>query len=109
MLALCGCAKMQNEIAADGGFFTSHNGTYIVRNDSGGRIMDVWVMRDVIVQEGEHGAGFLFRDQNGNVIHLGGDCRVMRLRDDNDPLLSKYHDYHAEFEQRSYQEKWGQP
>lgn len=99
--AVSSCAKFQNEIAADGGLVGSYNGCYVVRNDSGGRIMDVWVLPDSIVQAEHSGSGWLFRDTHGDVIHLGGDVRVMRLHDSD---LSKWHEYHAEFETKTYQE-----
>lgn len=51
-----GCAKMQNQIAANGGFWGSYAGDYIVRNDSGGRIMDMWILKNVIVQSVESGS-----------------------------------------------------
>ena len=97
-----GCAKMRNDIAAQGGFFTSHEGDYIVRNDSGGRIMDVSVLHDVMVQSTDSGSGWLFRDNEGNPIHLGGDVKVIRIVRGIDQ--SKYHEYHAELETKTYQE-----
>jgi len=76
-------------------------GDYIVRNDSGGKIMDVWVLHDVIVQSEFNGAGWLFKDQTGNVVHLGGDVKVIRLNRGN---MADWHEYHAEFETHTYQE-----
>ena len=106
IVLLCGCAKWSNEIAANGGLIGSYNGNYIVRNDSGGRIMDVWVLSDCMVQSDAHGAGWMFRDKSGNVIHLGGDVKVMRLKDLS--AVSEYHEYHAEFEKKTYQELYPQ-
>ena len=94
------CAKWENEVAANGGILGSYTGDYLVRNDSGGRIMDVWVLHNVIVQAEHSGAGWLFQDGQGNVIHLGGDVKVVRINRD----IGRYHEYHAEFERRSYQE-----
>ena len=102
LLALTGCAKFHNEIAADGGILGSYAGDYIVRNDSGGKIMDVWVLRNVMVQPVRSGAGWLFLDQRGNPIHLGGDLKVVRVNDA--VTLARYHEYHTEFETKSYQE-----
>jgi uncharacterized protein YceK len=106
VLLLSGCARFRNNVAANGGFFTSHNGEYIVRNDSGGKIMDVWILHDSMVQEVEGGAGWLFRDNKGNPIHLGGDVKVIRIVSDNEDnsVMTKYHEYHAEFESKTYQE-----
>ena len=101
-ISFMGCAKLQNRIAANGGFWGSYAGDYIVRNDSGGKIMDMWVLRNVIVQSDEHGSGWLFRDNDGNPIHLGGDVKVVRIVKGID--MSKYHEYHTEFESKTYQE-----
>lgn len=101
------CAKLGNEIAANGGIWGSYAGDYIVRNDSGGKIMDMWVLKDVMVQEVNSGSGWLFRDTNGNVIHLGGDVKVIRVNKGMN--LSDYHEYHAELESKSYQELYCQP
>ena len=106
MLALAlsgGCAKLQNQIAADGGLIGSYKGKYVIRNDSGGRIMDVWILKDAIVQSEFHGAGWLFRDNDGNPVHLGGDVKVIRVVD-SDLACGRYHEYHAEFEKKTYQE-----
>jgi hypothetical protein len=100
-----GCARWQNEVAAKGGIVGSYSGDYIVRNDSGGRIMDVWVLRDVMVQSEFEGAGWLFKDGAGNVLHLGGDVKVIRVT--NREILSRYHEYHTEFETNTYQELYG--
>ena len=106
-----GCAKTWNEADANGGLFFSSTSDYIVRNDSGGKIMDVWVLHDVIVQADHGGAGYLFKDQEGNSIHLGGDCKVLRLNTPSAELrleaMQKYHEYHAEFQNKSYQELYG--
>ena len=102
--AMCaGCAKWQNEVASNGGLIGSYKGHYIIRNDSGGRIMDVWILKDAIVQEEHQGAGWLFRDNFGNPIHLGGDVKIIRVSDE-DSVAGKYHEYHAEFERKTYQE-----
>jgi hypothetical protein len=105
-IALAGCARTQTEIAAQGGFFASHDAPYVVRNDSGGRIMDVWVLENTFVMEGEHGAGFQFVDSAGNVVHLGGDARIIRLKDA--AALSRWHEYHAESEQLTYEALYAQ-
>jgi hypothetical protein len=97
-----GCAKFnaQRE-AAGGGLIGSYNGDYIVRNDSGGVIMDVWVLSNTIVSSETNSDGWFFVDSNGNVVHLGGDCKVIRVKDKS--LLSKYHEYHREFETVPYE------
>ncbi len=96
MLLSVGCAGISNNIAHDGGLIGTYNGDYIVRNDSGGRIMDVWKLKNVYVENG------VFKDSRGNVIVIKGDIRVMRVNDSE--TWERYHDYHAEFETKTYQE-----
>lgn len=91
------CASFQNDIAHDGGLVGTYKGDYIVRNDSGGRIMDVWKLRNVFVDQSG-----LFRDEHGNVLSIKGDLRIMRVNDT--ATWDRYHEYHAEFETKSYQE-----
>jgi hypothetical protein len=100
-----GCARWRNNVASKGGIIGSYSGDYIVRNDSGGRIMDVWVLRDVMIQSEFEGTGWLFRDKDGNVINLGGDVKVIRVK--NKDVLYRYKEYHAEFETNTYQELYG--
>lgn len=95
-LAFSGCAKQQARNAAKGGFWGSYNGDYIVRNDSGGVIMDIWVLENTIVQSETDSDGWFFVDKSGNVVHLGGDVKVIRVKDKS--LLSKYREYHREFD-----------
>lgn len=96
LLPMLACAGFQNRVAHDGGYIGSHAGDYIVRNDSGGRIMDMWKLRNVYVENG------VFRDERGNVIVIKGDLRVMRVNDM--ATWDRYHEYHTEFETKSYQE-----
>jgi hypothetical protein len=101
-LALMGCAKMQDSAVANGGWFTSSRGDYIIRNDSGGKIMDVWKLKNVIVQSEKQSDGWLFVDPDGNAVHLSGDIKIIRVNNMKD--WDKYKEYHSEFEQKSYQE-----
>lgn len=105
IVGMVGCARLENNIAAKGGFFGSYEGDYIIRNDSGGIIMDVWKLRKVIVQSETQSDGWLFKDGSGNVINLGGDVKIIRINDS--VTWDKYHDYHIEFETKSYQELYG--
>jgi hypothetical protein len=104
-MMLTGCANRITDFADQGGIFTEHNGRYIIRNDSGGRIMDVWKLEDTFAKEGKTGAGFVFRiPEQSEVIHVGGDAKIIRMNDDKDPRWDQYHEYHAEFNTKTYQE-----
>lgn len=102
--AMSGCAKWQNDVSARGGLFGSYEGDYVVINYSGGEIMDVWVLEDVYVNSEENSDGWRFSDEEGNVIFVAGDVKVIRA--DNREVLSKYHEYHMESETQSYCQKF---
>jgi hypothetical protein len=98
LIPFIGCARWQNDNAARGGIFGSYTGDYIVRNDSGGKIMDIWKLRNIYYSPTDK----LFRDGKGNVVMLGGDIRVTRVYDHD--TWDKYYEYHTEFETKTYQE-----
>jgi hypothetical protein len=55
----------------------------------------------VYVQSEENSDGWRFTDPDGNVVFLGCDVKVIRIKDADD--LKKWHDYHMEFENKTYQ------
>jgi len=108
MLFASGCAKARNQWASEGGFWGSvtggAEGDYVIISQSGGEIMDVWKLRNVIVQSAEGSDGWLFRDSDGNAINLGGDVKVIRLKDKNPTQWEQMHEYHMEMEPLTYRE-----
>ena len=109
LMTISGCAKWKNQIAADGGIFTSHPGDYIVISQSGGQIMDVWKLESVMVQAVSGSDGWLFRDEDGVVVFIGGDVKSMRWKKGKGKDAEewkKYHEYHMEFESMTYREKF---
>lgn len=103
--SISGCAGCRNSIAANGGIMGSYEGQYVVVSYAGTSIADVWVLRGVFVQSEENSDGWRFIDNSANVVHLGGDVKVIRINDKDD--LDKWHDYHMEWETQTYQEKYG--
>jgi len=106
-----GCAKQRNRWAANGGFFASMtggvNGDHVVISQSGGEIMDVWKLKNSIVQSPEGSDGWLFRDNDGNPVNIGGDVKVIRIVGGSGVnLWDKDHEYHMEFESQTYREKF---
>ena len=101
---LGGCAKSRDRWKAKGGVFTSSKSDYIVISQSGGLIMDVWKLKDVIVQSEPNSDGWLFL-VNDNPVYIGGDVKTIRLAKDSS-LWDKYHEYHMEFESQTYREKY---
>jgi hypothetical protein len=103
-LAVSGCAKTRNNIAAQGGFLTSHEAPYIVIKQSGGHITDVYKLNNAIIQSEDGSDGWLFRDNEGTPVHIGGDMKSLRLETTSDPRWAKYCEYHMEFDARPYHE-----
>ncbi len=97
IVALClfaGCASWRNDIAHQGGLFTEYRGDYVVISESGGIIMDVWVLEDVYVKSEKDSDGWRFIDRLGQPTNVGGDAKVIRIKDKAE--LKKYHEYHFE-------------
>lgn len=104
VLSMFGCAKFWDQADAKGGIFISKKAPYIIVNQSGGRIMDVYKLTDAIVQSPAGSDGWLFLDNNNNPVYLGGDVKTIRIKNTNDPNWQKYHEYHMEFNSKSYRE-----
>lgn len=101
-----GCKGDRDKWAAKGGIFGSTAEDYIVVSQSGGVIMDVWKLRKAFVQSPENSDGWLFLDQTGNAIYVGGDVKTIRLRRDKS-VWEDFHEYHMEHEQKTYRELYG--
>lgn len=106
-LSFTGCASYWNGVDAKGGMFGSYAGDYIVISQTGGVIADVWVLEHVFVESIENSDGWRFKDNDGNVVYVGGDAKVLRV--DSKSTLRQYREYHMEFETQTYQEKYGTP
>jgi hypothetical protein len=104
MPLLGGCASYENNVAARGGIFGSYKGSYVVVNYAGNSIADVWVLKNAYVQSEEKSDGWRFMDETGSMVFLGGDVKVIRCKSDSE--LAKWNEYHAEFETKTYQQKF---
>ena len=100
-----GCASFWNSVDSGKSVFGSYRGDYVVVNATGGLIADVWVMENVLVESEDGSDGWRFKDNDNNMIHIGGDSKVMRI--DNPATLRRYREYHMEFETKTYQELYG--
>ncbi len=107
LLCLCftGCASFWNDIDSGKSLLGSYRGDYVVVNATGGVIADVWILENVLVESESGSDGWRFKDSDNNMIHLGGDSKVIRV--DNKATLRLYREYHMEFETETYQEKYG--
>jgi len=95
-----GCASWRNDIAHKGGLFTEYRGDYVVVSESGGLIMDVWVLEDVYVESEKNSDGWRFIDTKGQPTNVGGDSKVIRIGSKAE--LQNYREYHIERENLPY-------
>jgi len=107
ILLSVGCADTWNKADNRGGLFFSKTSDYIIVNQSGGKIMDVYKLKDVFISSPEDSDGWIFKDNYGNSINLGGDVKLIRINNSSE-LWEKYHEYHFEFENQTYQEMYEQ-
>ena len=104
---LVGCEGTCNRIDRDGSLIGTAAGDWIVVKYNGGIITDVWKLRDVLVQSEEHSDGWLFKDQNGNMVNIGGDSKAIRIRENNkEAIFATYVEYHAEHDTIPYHVKF---
>jgi restriction endonuclease S subunit len=90
-----GCfASCQNNKVLKGGYFTTNKSDYIVFNESGGQIMDVYKLRNVYVESESSSDGVRFADSNGNGIVIQGDVKIIRVNNSVD--WDNYVEYHIE-------------
>ena len=60
-----------------------------------------------MVQSEEGSDGWLFLDQIGNPVHIGGDMKAIRVNKGNkEEIFSNYVEYHAEWDTITYQQKY---
>lgn len=104
MTGLTGCfASFGNDKAVNGGYFSDEKGDYVILNESGGKIMDCWVLRDTYVDSEHASDGLRFADKDGNGIKVQGDAKVKRFNSGHiDTKL--YVEYHIEEQGISYEE-----
>lgn len=107
LLATTGCARWQQKVTADGSLFGSTKGDWVVVRVSANEIVDVWLLDNAFVQSEDGSDGWLFVDNDGNAVNVGGDIKAVRAssRQQRDVLFKQYVEYHKEFETITYSEK----
>jgi len=101
--SLTGCfASWENRNALKGGYFTTNKADYVILNESGGTIMDCWILKNVYVESESQSDGLRFVDQNNNGIIVVGDAKIIRINNNTD--TSKYIEYHKEIDIASYED-----
>ena len=102
--SLTGCARFKDSWSSRGSLIGSTKAPYIVVNESGGEIVDVYKLDNAIVQSPNGSDGWLFLDKTDSPVYIGGDVKTIRLKSTSDERWDKYHEYHAEFESKTYRE-----
>lgn len=98
-----GCfASWGNEKALKGGYFSNNTGDYIVLNESGGEIMDCWILKNTYVESETSSDGLRFVDPSGNGIIVQGDAKIIRVNNEIDS--KQYIEYHKDTDLISYEE-----
>lgn len=86
--------------------FGATKGDWIVVKQSGGKITDVWKLENEFVQSEQGSDGWLFMDQNGNPVHVGGDMKAIRVNEQKDEIFNSYVEYHMEHDSLNYEQKY---
>jgi len=93
---LSGCAGACQRIKSNGSVIGTTNGDWLVIKQSGGLITDVYKLENVFVQSEAGSDGWLFLDQDGNPVHIGGDMKAMRIEKNKELIFSACVEYHQE-------------
>lgn len=99
---LANCADTWNKARANGGLLTSSSADYIVLSQSGGKIMDVYKVKDTFISSPSTSDGWILTTSDGNSVFLGGDIKFIRINNTNNKLWDKYCEYHIEFDKTDY-------
>lgn len=106
MTTFTGCARFFNKVDADGSLIGSTAGDWIVIKQSGGHITDVWKLEEQFVQSEPGSDGWLFIDQDGNPVHVGGDMKAIRIKNKKDDIFDSYIEYHMEHDSLTYAQRF---
>jgi hypothetical protein len=106
MLFTSGCAQTCQRMKANGSVIGTVSGSWVVEKMSGGVITDVYKLEDALVKSEEGSDGWLFLDQNGNPVHLGGDMKAIRCTNDKQEVFDKYVEFHMDLDLCTYAEKY---
>ena len=100
---LSGCQScVDNDISRQ--LLGQERANYVVITRSGGRITDVYKIRNGTVENESPTAGWKFSDERGNPVLVNGDFKIIQIAENQSQLWDTYHEYHQEFESRSYNE-----
>ena len=106
MLFNSGCAQTCQRIKANGSIIGTVTGSWVVEKTSGGVITDVYLLNNALVKSETGSDGWLFIDQNGNPVHIGGDMKAIRCSNDKIDLFKQYVEFHMDLDLCTYKEKY---
>jgi hypothetical protein len=101
-----GCSQTCQRIKADGSIIGTVSGAQVVVKQSGGVITDVFLLDNALVKSEAGSDGWLFLDQNGNPVHIGGDMKSIRCNNDKQEVFAQYVEYHQDVDRCTYIEKY---
>lgn len=104
-VSMAGCAGTCQRIKANGSIIGSVSGDWIVMKQSGGITTDVYLLHDVMVKSEEGSDGWLFLDNSGNPVHIGGDMKAIRVTSNKEKYYNSYFEYHSEFDTCTFKER----
>ena len=102
-ITFTGCfAGWDTDRATDGGVISNSKGDYVILNESGGSIMDCWILKNTYVKSEGQSDGVRFADTSGDGIIVQGDAKIIRINNTSD--LNKYIEYHIDTDIVPYNE-----
>jgi hypothetical protein len=105
VVMMSGCAGTCQRMKANGSLVGTTTGDWVVIKQSGGHITDVYLLDNVFVQSEQGSDGWLFIDQDGNPVHIGGDMKAIRVTTNKQQIFANYVEYHSEHDNMTYHEK----
>jgi hypothetical protein len=103
-ISLNSCVPTCQKVEVNG----SINSDWIVIKQSSGRITDIYLLEDTRVKLEQNRDSWLFVDQDGNLVHINNSMKAIKVEPHNkSKMFNKYHEYHMEFETKTYEELYG--
>ena len=100
------CAQTCQRIKANGSIIGTVSGPWIVLKQSGGVITDVFKLDNALVKSEQGSDGWIFTNQDGNVVHIGGDMKAIRCSNNKQSIFNQYVEFHADIDLCTYKEKY---
>jgi hypothetical protein len=100
------CAQTCQRIKANGSIVGTVSGAWIFEKYSGGVITDVFKLDNALVKSEQGSDGWIFTNQDGNVVHIGGDMKAIRCSNNRGFVFDQFVEYHLDVDMCTYKEKF---